>query len=62
MVAQIIGIYKNLVKKSPANGLPDILESALPESSPKRKDENSQPADDHSGESAFTLQNPKKHN
>ncbi|CDP04973.1 unnamed protein product [Coffea canephora] len=71
MVAQVMSIYKNLVKKSPADELPEISESvALPESSPKEsslpeprrkeKDENSQAAENHSGESAFSLQDTKK--
>lgn len=72
MVAQVMSIYKNLVKKSPTAELPVISESALPESSSKEpslpessrkeKDENSKPAEHHSGESAFTLQNTKKRN
>lgn len=71
MMAQVMSIYKNLVKKSPTDELPEISESvALPESSPKEsslpesprkeKDENSQAAENHSGESAFSLQNTKK--
>ncbi|KAL3524495.1 hypothetical protein ACH5RR_017329 [Cinchona calisaya] len=61
MVAQVTAIYKNLVDKNSGNELLEVSQPALPESSSKRSDESSQTANvDHLGESAFTLQNPKK--